>query len=98
MRLLPLLAALMVAAPGAGAATLTEAPPLLLRGDRYCVDVTDTPGEVVVPNRDGVRLVRATRNGFQSGSAVKLGRGFECGSIATRPSGAGVVAGTVNGA
>ena len=75
MRLLPLLAAALIAAPGASAVTLTEAPPLVLRGDRYCVDVTDTPGEVVVPTRDGVRFVQATRTGLQPGSGSPSARG-----------------------
>ncbi len=93
MRLLSLLGASLIAAPTG----LTEAPPLVLRGDRYCVDVTDTPGEVVAPARDGVRFVRATRSGLQPGPTIKLGEGFRCEAIATSPTGAGVIAGTVGG-
>src|SRR5690349_275993 len=96
MRLVLLLVAALVAAPSAGAATLTEAPPLVAHGNRYCVDVTDTPGEVVVATRDGVRFVHASRTGLRAGTAIRFGEGFQCGSVATRPSGAGVIAGKVN--
>src|SRR4051794_32974900 len=80
------------------AATLGEVPPLPARGQRFCTDVTATPGEVVVSTLTGVRIVSATRSGFRSGPSIRFGEAFLCGQVATRPSGAGVAAGTVGGA
>src|SRR4051794_14809444 len=86
-----------VLAVPANAATLGELPPLSVRGTEDCGGPTGTPGELVVRTTTGVRFVTATRAGFQPGQALDLGKGFTCSAIKVRPSGAGVIAGDLNG-
>src|SRR3954447_3570457 len=81
----------------ASAATLGEVPPVDLAGDEYCMRATGVPGELAVPTAQGVRFVRATRDGLTLGEEVRLGEDFRCGTVVARPSGAAVIAGEVPG-
>src|SRR3954470_4086315 len=93
-----LLSGLVLFAPGsASAETLGEVPPVDLAGDEYCMRATGVPGELAVPTAQGVRFVRATRDGLTLGGEVKLGGDFRCGTVVARPSGAAVIAGEVPG-
>lgn len=98
MRTLLLSLALLAAAPASASAALGQVEPLALRGSSECVAPTGTPGEIVVPTKDGVRFVQATREGLKPGASVPLGgESFDCPSVVTRPSGAGVIAARASG-
>ena len=95
-RSLLLFLALAVPAP-ASAATFGETPATALRGDQYCLRATDTPGEVAVPVLNGIRFLQATKDGLQTVQDAQIGAGFRCRTVATRPSGAGVIVGQSSG-
>src|SRR5690349_24609223 len=96
-RLLLFLLIFGVLAVPANAADLGELTPLDVRGSGDCAGPTGAPGELVVRTTTGVRFVTATRTGFQLGQALDLGKGFICTTVKVRPSGAGVIAGQLNG-
>lgn len=98
MRTLLLSLALLAAVPASASATLGQVEPLTLRANSECVGPTGMPGEIAVPTMDGVRFVQATREGLKPGATVSLGgESYDCPSVVTRPTGAGVIAGRAPG-
>lgn len=95
-RRLPLLlsAALLLAVPASARADFAEAPTYDHLGDISCLAPTGLPGELAIGSTSGARFLHATRTGLVAAGDVKAGEGFHCGTIAGRPSGAGLIAGT----
>ena len=83
---------LCVAPLGAGAA-VGQVAPIAGRGYDDCLQVTGLPGELVMPAPGGIQFVGATREGLKPGAVLQLADAFECGSVVSRPNGAGVIAG-----
>ena len=86
-----------VLAVPAHAAGLGELTPLSVRGSVDCGGPTGAPGELVIRTSTGVRFVTATRAGFQLGRGARPGQGLHLLAVKVRPSGAGVIAGELDG-
>lgn len=93
-RCLMLLASALLLAPASAHADFSETPTYDFTGEPSCMAPTGAPGEVAIGSTSGARFLQATRTGFVPAGEIKAGEGFSCGSIASRPSGAGVIAGT----
>lgn len=93
-RCLMLLASALLLAPASAHADFTETPTYDFTGEPSCMAPTGAPGEVAIGSTSGARFLQATRAGFVPAGEIKAGEGFSCGAIASRPSGAGVIAGT----
>lgn len=91
-----LLPVLLLAVPAGASADFKEAPAFLVEGQAEFWQGTGRPGEVAVGTATGVRTLRATRAGFEPVGEVRMGDGFSAGELVSAPSGAAVLAGTVN--
>lgn len=95
-RCLPLLCSALLLAPASAQAAFTETPTLDVMGETSCLAPTGLPGELAIGNTAGARFLQASRTGLAQTAEITLGEGFGCGTIAGRPSGAGLIAGTID--
>lgn len=95
-RCLTLLLSALLLAPASAQAAFTETPALDVTGETSCLAPTGLPGEVAIGSTAGARFLQASRTGLAQTAEIKLGEGFTCGTIVGRPSGAGLIAGTIH--
>ena len=93
-RCLPLFLSALLLAPASAHADFAETPTYGFTGEPSCVAPTGAPGEVAIGSSSGASFLQATRTGYAPAGEVKAGEGFTCGTVVSRPSGAGVIAGT----